>query len=425
MKKRAILFWLIQLFFLSTKALSQSQPSNKSETIRTNIAYGKATVGGMGGKVIKVTNLNSRGSGSFLKAILTKGPRIVVFEVAGVIDLNKAKVRITEPYLTIAGQTAPSPGITIIKGEIAVKAHDVIIQHLHIRPGDAGQAPKSGYEPDGLSAIGDKAYNIIIDHCSITWAVDENLSASGKRSGVDSTSHKITFSNNIIAEGLFKSSHSKGAHSMGSLVHDFVQDIIITGNLYSCNNRRNPFFKSFTRGAVVNNLIYNPGQAAIHMNWSQQELEKWAFPPENGKISIVGNVLYKGQNSKPDLALVSGKGDVYLEDNLTFGVKGEQVPMVVDQIKILNFKPSWPSDFKAMPAAKIVDYILKNVGARPKDREAIDKRIIDNFINFTGTIINSQNDVGGYPKYKPAYRKLNVPKEGIDKWLAFYTNEVE
>ncbi|RYF19995.1 MAG: right-handed parallel beta-helix repeat-containing protein [Flavobacteriales bacterium] len=390
------------------------------------MAYGKATSGGGGGRVIKVTNLNASGPGSLREALKNRGRKIVVFEVGGVIDLKRVKLKITEPNVTIAGQTAPSPGITLIRGGIEVLTHDVIIQHIRVRPGDAGQAQKSGsFEPDGLATVGGKAYSIIVDHCSFTWSVDENLSASGDRTGVENTSHKITFTNNIVAEGLMRSSHLKGNHSMGSLVHDFVQDIAIVGNLYASNNLRNPFFKAFTKGIVVNNVIFNPGSRAIHMSWSNQELRHLSYQPQNGNISVVGNVLIEGPNSSKNLALIGGKGNAYLEDNITKSLGGRVIPLAIEQIDILLKKPTWPSNFQALPADKVINYVKENVGARPKDRDSIDKRIVEGFVNGNGRIINSQDEVGGYPKYKAVYRKLNVPATAIDKWLDNYTREVE
>ena len=185
--------------------------------------------------VIKVTNLNKSGEGSLAWAIVQTGPRIVVFEVGGVIDLEQSVLTIKEPYLFIAGQTAPAPGITLIRGGINVRGHDVIIQHISVRPGDCGLATKSGWEVDGLSTIG--AYNVVVDHCSFTWAIDENLSASGPRhEGADKTSHHITFSNCIISECLHESPHAGSPHSMGTLIHDYCRDIAIVGNLYSHNN---------------------------------------------------------------------------------------------------------------------------------------------------------------------------------------------
>ena len=197
------------LLFISFICAIDSVTAQK--IVPDNIAFGKATKGGINGKVIRIATLDASGPGSLREAIKTNGPRIVVFEVGGIIDLKKSRLEITEPYLTIAGQTAPSPGITIIRGGIGIRTHDIIIKHIRVRPGDAEQPRKSGWEPDGLATSGGIAYNIIIDHCSFTWAVDENLSASGTRTeGPDSTSHKITFSNNIIAEGLDNSSHLKG-----------------------------------------------------------------------------------------------------------------------------------------------------------------------------------------------------------------------
>src|SRR5262249_18108355 len=143
------------------------------------VGWAARTPGGRDGKIVRVTTLAAKGPGSFAEAVATAGRRIVVFEVGGVIDLDKQILRIPEPFLTIAGQTGPAPGITLIRGGRLIDTHDVVVQHLRVRPGEAGHAKKSGWEPDGLSTLR-TAYNVIVDHCSFTWAVDENLSASGK-----------------------------------------------------------------------------------------------------------------------------------------------------------------------------------------------------------------------------------------------------
>ena len=127
----------------------------------------------------ETATLANDGPGSLREAIAKEGARIIVFEVGGVIDLEKQTITISNPHLTIAGQTAPSPGITLIRGGIDVKTNDVIIQHLRIRPGDNGEARGSGFAEDSVSTA--SAHNLIVDHCSLTWAVDENLSASGPR----------------------------------------------------------------------------------------------------------------------------------------------------------------------------------------------------------------------------------------------------
>ena len=106
--------------------------------------WAAATPGGRGGRILRVTTLAADGPGSLKAALEAKGPRIVVFEVGGVIDLGRSTLTITEPFLTIAGQTAPSPGITIIRGGIDIRAHDVIVRHLRVRPGVDGQPKRSG-----------------------------------------------------------------------------------------------------------------------------------------------------------------------------------------------------------------------------------------------------------------------------------------
>jgi len=101
--------------------------------------------GGRGGKVLRVTTLAAEGPGSFSEAVNAKGPRIVVFEVGGVIDLGVKTLRITEPDLTIAGQTAPAPGITLIRGGLDIATNNVIVRHLRVRPGDADKPKRSGF----------------------------------------------------------------------------------------------------------------------------------------------------------------------------------------------------------------------------------------------------------------------------------------
>lgn len=394
--------------------------------IPSNIAFGKATKGGLNGKIIRVTNLNATGLGSLREAIEAKGPRIVVFEVGGVIDLNKGQLDVREPFLTIAGQTAPSPGITIIKGGFWINTHDILIQHIRVRPGDAGEPKRSGWSPDGLTTSGGDAYNVLVDHCSFTWAVDENLSASGERTeGPDSTSHNITFSNNIIAECLSNSSHEKGPHSKGTLIHDFCRDIAIVGNLFAHNGMRNPYFKAHSTGVIVNNLIYNPGRVAILLYYSKSEWKNARYEPENCRVSIVGNVLYAGKNTNEKMALVAAMGDAFMKDNLAFDAEGMALPLTYGNINILSEKPVWPTDLMPLPADEVVGYITGHVGARPKERDVVDKRIIQDFLDKKGQILDSQDEVGGYPKHKATYRKLDVPEEDIDSWLMQLASELQ
>lgn len=387
--------------------------------------FGADTPGGRGGQVIKVTSLRSEGPGSLREALDTAGPRIVVFEVGGPIDVDRKPLGITEPFVTIAGETAPSPGITIIRGGIHIATHDAIVRHLRVRPGDCGLPKRSGWEPDGISTSGG-ARHVLIDHCSIAWAVDENLTASGPRhDGPEATTHDATFRSCIIAEGLRDSTHQKGPHSMGSLIHDYCRNIAVIGNLYAHNNARNPYFKAHTTGVVVNNVIWNPGSAAVQIGYPESEWPSPTLRPRKGRIAVVGNVLLHGPDTRSGLALVGTKGEVYLQDNVATDAEGEPAPMTAGDITILEDRPVWPEGLEALPSAEVLAHAIAHAGARPKDRDEVDRRLIRQLQDRTGSIIDSQEDVGGYPVVEEVRRTLTVPAEGIDEWLAQMASEVQ
>ncbi len=404
------------------------------------LGWAKDTVGGKGGRIIKVTNLNESGPGSFREAVEAEGPRIVVFEVGGVIDLNSQSIRIKNPFITIAGQTAPSPGITFIKGEFNISAHDVIMQHIMVRTGEAGHPKKSGWESDGLSTNG--AYNVIVDHCSFSWATDENLSASGKRfTGKDvtewrqNTSHNITYSHDLVYEGLRNSTHGKGEHSKGGLIHDNATGILLYANMYASNEERNALFKGGVHAAEVNTMIYNPGQKAIHYNLIAHEWETHPF--ETGIITLVGNVYRQGPDTRENTPLfaLGGDGDVslYLKDNIAVDMYDHPVAQTgrytTGSAQILTAKtPYLPADIQIIPANKLEDEIYESVGARAWDRDDVDFKILSDVAEGRGTIIDSEaQNYYGYPQYKPTAAPFNEadwnladmsPKAG---WASLYS----
>ncbi|MBD8531022.1 MULTISPECIES: polysaccharide lyase family 1 protein [unclassified Massilia] len=377
------------------------------------------TTGGAGGKIIRVTNLNAAGAGSFADAVAETGPRIVVFEVGGVIDLQGASIRIREPHLTIAGQTAPDPGITVIRGEFGVATHDVIVQHIAVRPGEFGRAKKSGWNADGLSTSA--ADNVIVDHCSFSWATDENLSASGPRfngAGVEewrqATSRRITFSHNIVAEGLRDSTHNKGEHSKGTLVHDNANRVLIYGNLYNANHERNPLVKGGAHVAVVNNLIHDFGARAIHYNLIAHEWDTHA--PQPGIVTLVGNVARGGVDTLPGVPLFSlgGAGDVnlYLRDNLAVDAHGKPLPQTgsytTSGARIVEARtPYLPPNLKPLPSARLETAIYMSAGMRPWKRDPIDFKIISDVAEGRGLIVDSEAQSSGYPNYAATRRAFD------------------
>jgi hypothetical protein len=376
--------------------------------------------------VVRVTTLAASGPGSLSEALALAEPRIIVFEVGGVIDLDRTRLSVAQPFVTIAGQTAPAPGITLIRGALTVRTHDVRVQHLRVRMGDAGAAAGAGFEPD-VTTDGPEAYNVLFDHVSVAWGVDENLSVSGPRfDGAAGTSHAVTISNSIIAEGLFDSVHEKGVHSMGTLIHDYCSDVAVVGNLYAHNNERNPWFKGFATGVIVNNVVYDPGTWAIRLGPVVNEWAASGIEPEGPRVSVVGNVLLHGPSTPPSLAMVGSNsfGSAFLEDNLAFDVQGAPALLVASTVTQLLQQPSWPTNLTVLPSAEVQAHVLASAGARPKQRDAVDQRIVAEVLAGSGGMIDSQADVGGYPSEDATVRALDVPPD-VEAWLTEMARQVE
>lgn len=375
------------------------------------VGWAAKTPGGRGGRIIRVTNLNPDGPGSLREAVEAAGPRIVVFEVGGVIDLKRSVLEIREPYLTIAGQTAPSPGITLIRGGIDVHGHDVVVRHIRVRTGVDGQPHLSGWEADAFSTVA--AHDVIVDHCTFTWALDENMSTSGPRfTGRDvsewrkNTSHDVTFSYNLAAEGLANASHPKGEHSKGSLIHDNATNILIWRNVYAHNVERSPLVKGGAQVTLVNNLIYDPGQKAVHYNLMALE---WAgYPYVTGELTAVGNVMRGGLSTRPGLPflMLGGDGDLryYGRDNHAVDLWGKPLPAFgrygETRAKLIEAKApvEWPAGLPVLPSRDVETHVLAYAGARPWDRDAHDIRVLFFVAEGRGEILDDEKVVGGYPE---------------------------
>ena len=393
---------------------------------------GAPTFGGRGGRVIRVTTLSPTGPGSITEAIKAKGKRIIVFEVGGVIDLAMKSLRIDEPFITIAGQTAPAPGVTFIRGGFTLRGNDALIQHIAVRPGEAGQAKKSGWECDGISAYA--ADNIMVENCSITWATDEGLSASGPRFGVEEkgatvaewragTSSNILFRRNLVAEGLSNSTHSKGEHSKGSLIHDNVRNAVITASLYAHNMERNVLFKGGTQGEVRFNVMYNPGKRFTHYNLHEGEWGEHAW--QTGRLEIRENVYRAGPStdSKAAAFMLGGEGNLELDmhDNYAFDSKGAPLAQYgtfgPKTAKLIDLKGEAAriNPKAADEAAKnLTSIVLDACGARPWDRDTIDARIVGDVRAGAGKIIDSEQDVGGYPVRKETHAPFVEAEWNLD-----------
>jgi hypothetical protein len=358
--------------------------------------FGTATPAGRGGQVIKVTNLNDSGSGSLRAAIQARGPRIVVFEVSGYIKLAK-DLKINHPFITIAGQTAPSPGISLRGAALRVRTHDVLVQHIRIRVGDDPRGPNPDNR-DGFALDATGVYNVVLDHVSASWAIDENANTWYSQ-------HDVTISNCIISEGLSNSLHPKGEHSKGMLIGDKATNVTFIDNLLAHNKERNPLLKGSSSAIVMNNVIYNGGMSYLmYLN------DDYASGPI--LASAVGNVFIDGPNTPSGAKAIyvtnkcqSGT-EVYAADNAStdnlFGYDTRFNPRV-------SSPPIWLSSLTVRLSSTVESWVEAHAGARPADRDAVDTRVVNEVKTRTGHIIDSQKEVGGWPSLATNHRTFNIP----------------
>jgi pectate lyase len=362
------------------------------------LGYGAVAKGGRGGKVIQVTNLNDSGAGSLRNCIIATGPRTCVFRVSGVIRFTTASPAIRNPYITIAGETAPGGGILLTHagGDIGrtpliVKGtNDVVIRHIRVRMDRAGTNRAVN---DGI--LIQNSRNVILDHVSTSWAQDENFNT-------DQQTENITISNSIFAEGV--KTHDKcaliGSHPTGPQKISFVR------NICASNGDRNPDI-NLTPGScmdIVNNVMYNA---------NSQFAEIWES--EGGSpVNIVGNYFKKGPNTSGTAAAVdrqtigsTGKAKIYLEGNQLDGIKLQTASV---QTALVSYPVCWlPPRLSASTAYTTV---LASAGAFPRD--SVDTRIVDEVKNRGGNI---RSTAGSLPSLAKGTPYVDSDKDGMsDAW---------
>ena len=379
--------------------------------------FGAASRGGRGGRVIEVTTLNDRGPGSFRHAVEVEGARTVVFRVGGTILLREG-IEITHPYLTIAGQTAPGGGITLRNDPsnrstpLSIKTHNVIIRYLRSRPGPCSRKTSS---LDALDILG--GHDIILDHCSFSWAVDEVVSTWY-------SPRDITIQWCVISEGLYKSAHKKGPHSMGLLLGDKVTRLSAHHNLMAHNDQRNPRLQGGIID-VVNNVVYNYGS---YPAWITVDSD--AAPP---RINFVGNYIKPGSNSKRNrpIVVVPSKGDIQL--HVSGNIGPHRPDEEVDEWKAVGrwdgpdgktvgFRRETRHDtppITTTSAAVAYEQVLSGAGCTVPLRDPVDRRVVADVKNGTGRIIDHPSEVGGWPELAPGKAPKDGDRDGMpDAWEA-------
>jgi pectate lyase len=348
---------------------------------------GANATGGRGGSVYFVTNLNDTGAGSLRNGITTaSGPRTILFNVSGTIELQ-SDLTINKPNLTIAGQTAPGDGITLKRRLTSIQnTRDVIMRFIRCRAGDAD----STFQDDSMHVI--YGTNIVVDHVSSSWSVDECMS--------------VTWSTNVsiqwcmITESLNKSQHDKGTHGYGSLLRYGEGAYTFHHNLYQHHNSRNPRLGDRLKLDFVNNVVYNWGFRAGYSggNGATEDAKDNPGGVFTNYLNYLYNYLVAGPSSTtPNTAFASGATNtvIYQSGNRIDPNKNGALDGTDTGWGMFNTFPytvaSSPYPFPAVTtnsAAVAYERVMAFVGAS-QVRDSVDLRLIGNVRAQTGQLVDA------------------------------------
>ena len=350
---------------------------------------GMFTFGGRGGKVITVTNLNDSGPGSFREACETGGARIIVFNVSGIIKLE-SPIIVRAPYVTIAGQTAPGDGVCIAGESFWVNTHDVIVRHMRFRRGET----KVHHRDDSFG--GNPVGNIMIDHCSCTWGLDENISfyrhmydeSEGQYETKDRKlpTVNVTIQNTISAKALDTYNHAFGSTLGG-------ENCAFARNLWASNSGRNPSIGWNGVFNFVNNVVFNwvhrssdGGDYTAMFNM----INNYYKPgPATPKDTNVGHRILKPEAGRSKLdhkvyGRVYADGNIMegypeiTKDNWNGGIQVEEQPNADGYTELMrSYEPFAMPHVHIMSAKDAYGYVLDNVGANIPSRDIVDTRIVE------------------------------------------------
>jgi pectate lyase len=394
---------------------------------------GMFTTGGRGGKVIAVTNLDDAGPGSFRAAAEAEGPRIVVFRVAGIIPLE-SNVNIDHPDVTIAGQTAPGDGVCITNHSLNINTSNVILRHLRVRRG----RPEGGQGSDNIG--GNPIGQIVVDHCSASWGMDENLSLYRyMRPNPDGTQTKLPVHNLTIQNCISSEALNAGGHAFGGTWGG--DDSTFHHNLFACNTARNPSIGMSGEFDFRNNVIFN---------WRHRTMDGG---DETSEVNVINNYYKPGPASNEDMRNTMVRieqrnmyspgrrweagswypkhegrpGKWYVAGNVVDGFPevtennwaGMRGPEKLARVNT-PFE-GWPVHQQS--AREAYETVLSTAGATLPRRDAVDARVIEMVRTGKPTvgngIIREPDEVGGYPQYTfdPAQVPADGDKDGMpDDW---------
>ncbi|QNL52516.1 polysaccharide lyase [Olivibacter sp. SDN3] len=414
---------------------------------------GAFTPGGRGGRIFVVNSLDDKGPGTFREACEAAGARMIVFNVAGIIHLE-TPIEIRAPYVTIVGQTAPGDGVCIAGQSVSIETHDVIIRHMRFRRGNTDVTLRD----DALG--GDAMGNVIIDHCSASWGLDENMSiyrnmyTDGQGERLKLPTVNITIQNSIFSEALDTYNHAFGS-TLGGLNSTFMR------NLWAHNISRNSSVGMYGDFSFVNNVIFN---------WWNRTVDGG---DHRSLFNIINNYYKPGPITPTDhptgYRILKPEADRSQHDSLVFGrayVQGNIVEghekvsadnwdggvqignggdagIYRDLIKV--DRPFPMSRLAIMEADDAFTFVLENAGATLPKRDAVDSRIVQEvatgkldrlpnreiedspFVkrrlpkdSYKQGIIVDVSQVGGYPTYGGTPYKDSDNDGMPDEWEMQY-----
>lgn len=394
--------------------------------------YGKYTTGGRGGRVLTVTNLNDSGKGSFRDAVEQRGARIVVFAVDGTIEL-KSPLRINNDSITIAGQSAPGDGICLKDYPLVVNASNVIIRYIRVRVGD-----RHHLDSDGLGGGRYGQKNVVLDHLSVSWSIDECLSIY--------KTENLTVQWCLVTHSLNTSVHTKGSHGFGGIWGGYKATF--HHNLLANHASRNPRFSSVDGTKWVdyrNNVVYNWGfktayggghHAEINMvnNYykpgpaSQHHRLLDVAEDGTGRYYVAGNVMEGDDAVTHDNhgAVTDCAGKCYIRNRKSAapdsGISPEAVPTPGEECTSCLVDAPFPyepihEDTPAVAYQRVLASVGCSFSQDDYDREVL--RQVKEGIGTFGIngIINSQEDVGGWPALKTGKALKDSDGDGMpDVW---------
>lgn len=396
--------------------ISPKLPDGRQRAFPTAEGFGAGAKGGRGGRVILVTTTADRGEGSLRACIGAEGPRICVFRTSGTITLDARSLVVLNPYLTIAGETAPGDGIAIRNGarqtrpSLEIVTHDVIVRHIRLRPGPhVVKACCSG----ALGLYGKDATDIILDHVSASWGSDETIDSEG--------ASKVTLQWSFVTEPLLDGGPGKHNRARNMLM-TMGGNISVHHNLFAFGKFRNPQFQLSAKGSaadVVNNVLYSPVWDYV-VSFS----DRWA----KVRANVVGNYKIEGKREKDDhLVHLFPEGDhgfsIFVADNIDETYRpdaGSAEDQVISEGWRHYLVPT-PFDVAKVQASSpkaAYDDVLARSGATRPARDAVDLRIVEAVRTRSGGLLkNSPAKVGGWPVLAAALPPPDSDVDGMaDAW---------